>query len=150
LARYPLLLEAVLKHTPDDHPDKVVLPRVIKLVRDFLTRVNEETGKSENRFTLAQLDQQLVFRPGEAVDLKLREENREMIFKGGLKKRGGAQSESAELQVFLFDHAILMVKQKTSKTQEQYKVYRKVRRRSLSVRADGSADPARASRRHDQ
>jgi hypothetical protein len=48
-----------------------------------------------------------------------------MIYKGPLKKRGGAQSEAAELQVFLFDHAILMVKQKTKN--EQFKVYRKVR-----------------------
>ena len=39
-------------------------------------------------------------------------------------KRGGTQSESAELQVFLFDHAILMVKQKNKN--EQQKVYRKV------------------------
>lgn len=46
------------------------------------------------------------------------------MFKGALKKRGGAQGDSAELVVFLFDHALLMVKQKT-KT-EQYKVYRRV------------------------
>lgn len=57
-------------------------------------------------------------------DLRLRDEERELIFKGPLKKRGGTQSESAELQVFLFDHAILMVKQKSKN--EQYKVYRKV------------------------
>lgn len=54
----------------------------------------------------------------------MRDEDREMIHKGPLKKRGGTQSESAELQVFLFDHAILMVKQKSKN--EQYKVYRKV------------------------
>jgi hypothetical protein len=48
-----------------------------------------------------------------------------------LKKRGGTQSESAELQVFLFDHAILMVKQKSKN--EQYKVYRKVRFPFLSL-----------------
>ncbi|GAA5960138.1 hypothetical protein JCM8115_002523 [Rhodotorula mucilaginosa] len=123
LARYPLLLDACLKHTSDDNPDKVALPKVIKLVREFLARVNVETGKSENRFNLAQLDQQLVFKNGEAVDLRLRDEERELIFKGPLKKRGGTQSESAELQVFLFDHAILMVKQKSKN--EQYKVYRK-------------------------
>jgi hypothetical protein len=39
----------------------------VKLVREFLTKVNIETGKSENRFNLAQLDQQLVFKNGEAV-----------------------------------------------------------------------------------
>ncbi|KAK4057754.1 RHO1 GDP-GTP exchange protein 2 [Microbotryomycetes sp. JL221] len=123
LARYPLLLEACLKHTPDDSPDKHILPKVIALVREFLNKVNVESGKSENRFNLAQLDQQLVFKNGEAVDLRLRDDDREMIYKGPLKKRGGTQSESAELQVFLFDHAVLMVKQKSKN--EQYKVYRK-------------------------
>lgn len=67
LARYPLLLEACLKHTADDNPDKLILPKVVKLVREFLAKVNVETGKSENRFNLAQLDQQLVFKNGEAV-----------------------------------------------------------------------------------
>lgn len=44
-----------------------MLPQVVKLVREFLNNVNIETGKSENRFNLAQLDQQLVFKNGEAV-----------------------------------------------------------------------------------
>jgi hypothetical protein len=113
LARYPLLLEAVIKSTPEDNPDKQALPKVIKIVKEFLSKVNAESGKSENRFNLAQLDQQLVFKQGEAVDLRLRDEQRELVFKGPLKKRGGTQSESAELQVFLFDHAMLMVKAKT-------------------------------------
>ncbi|KAK4698852.1 hypothetical protein P7C70_g7416, partial [Phenoliferia sp. Uapishka_3] len=96
---------------------------VVKLVREFLAKVNVETGKSENRFNLAQLDHQLVFKNGEAEDLRLRDEDREMIYKGPLKKRGGTQSESAELTVYLFDHAILMVKQK--RKNEQSNVYPK-------------------------
>lgn len=67
LARYPLLLEACLKNTPDDNPDKIMLPKVVKIVREFLTKVNVETGRSENRFNLAQLDQQLVFKSGETI-----------------------------------------------------------------------------------
>lgn len=67
LARYPLLLEAVLKHTPDGNPDKGALPKAVQLVREFLKAVNHETGKAENRFNLLQLDQQLIFRPGEQV-----------------------------------------------------------------------------------
>lgn len=42
------------------------------------------------------------------------------MYKGPLKKQG----DNAELQVFLFDHALLMVKQKNKL--EQYKVYRPV------------------------
>ncbi|WAQ85698.1 hypothetical protein PtA15_6A326 [Puccinia triticina] len=125
LARYPLLLEVVLKYTPEDHIDKTEIPKVVKMIRDLLAKVNIETGKSENRFNLAQLDQQLVFRQGEAVDLRLREEGRELIYKGQLKKRGGSGSDSAELQVYLFDHALLMVKHKHSNKTDQLKVYRK-------------------------
>lgn len=57
----------MLKYTPDDNPDKTELPRVIELVKGFLEKVNIESGKTENRFSLLQLDQQLVFRPGEEV-----------------------------------------------------------------------------------
>jgi hypothetical protein len=67
LARYPLLLEAVLKHTPEDNPDKQILAQVVCIVREFLGKVNVETGKTENRFNLLQLDQQLIYRPGEQV-----------------------------------------------------------------------------------
>ncbi|PCH36385.1 CNH-domain-containing protein [Wolfiporia cocos MD-104 SS10] len=119
LARYPLLLEAVLKHTPEDNPDKTVLPKVVEMVREFLKAVNHETGKAENRFNLLQLHQQLIFRDEERVDLRLKEEGRELVYKGALKKHG----DSSELQVFLFDHALLVAKAKI-KT-EQYKVYRK-------------------------
>lgn len=67
LARYPLLLEAVLKHTPDSSPDKENLQEVVRVVRGFLTRVNQKSGEAENRFHLHQLERQLVFRPGEYV-----------------------------------------------------------------------------------
>lgn len=137
LARYPLLLNAVLKHTPDDSPDKILLPQVVTLVKEFLAKVNTESGKTENRFNLIQLDQQLLFKPGEQVvchfasfvpfivliegqNLRLKEEGREMIYKGALNKRDG------EIQVYLFDHAILFTKQVKTKQHDQYKVYRRV------------------------
>ena len=67
LGRYPLLLEAVLKYTSDDSPDKQDIPEAIKMIRSLLTKVNIESGKSENIFELAQLEQQLVFRPNETI-----------------------------------------------------------------------------------
>lgn len=56
-----------MKHTPDDSPDKHVLEQVITLVKDFLGKVNTESGKTENRFNLLQLHQQLSYKPGEEV-----------------------------------------------------------------------------------
>ncbi|WWD19484.1 hypothetical protein CI109_103944 [Kwoniella shandongensis] len=125
LGRYPLLLEAVLKHTPDDHPDKRDLPEVIKMVKGFLTKVNIESGRSENIFELAQIEQQLVFRPNETIDLRLRDKSRELVHKGPLKRRGGNREEIADLMGFLFDHAFLLVKPKWVQKNEQYKVYRR-------------------------
>jgi RHO1 GDP-GTP exchange protein 1/2 len=58
-------------------------------------------------------------------DLRLKEEGREMIYKGPLKRRGGPLGDSGELLVFLLDHALLLAKQKNKA--EQYKVYRRVR-----------------------
>jgi hypothetical protein len=60
-------LEAVLKNTPNDSVDKTQLPQVITIVREFLSKVNAASGKSENRFNLLQLEQQLIFKPGEEV-----------------------------------------------------------------------------------
>lgn len=120
LARYPLLLSTVLKHTPDDSSDKTVLPKVISMIKEFLASVNTESGKTENRFNLMQLDGQLSFKPGEEVDLRLKESGRELIYKASLSKRDG------ELLVFLFDHAILFVKSVKSKGHETLKAYRRV------------------------
>jgi hypothetical protein len=61
------LLGAVLKYTDDDNPDKKDLEEAIKIIKAFLTKVNEESGKSENIFELAQLEGQLVFRPSEHI-----------------------------------------------------------------------------------
>lgn len=52
--------------------------------------------------------------------MRLRDEGREMVYKGSLNKRDG------EIQVYLFDHALLFTKLVKTKQHEQYKVYRRV------------------------
>ena len=61
------MLGAILKYTAEDNPDRVVIPKVVTIIKEFLSRVNEESGKAENRFSLLQLDQQLVFKYVEPV-----------------------------------------------------------------------------------
>lgn len=122
LARYPLLLENVIKNTADDNPDKQDIPKAISLIRDFLSRVNVESGKAENHFNLMQLNHQLKWAPGEYVDLKLTEEGRQLLFKGALKK---GPTDASEVHVYLFDHAVLLVRVKTINKREELKVYRK-------------------------
>ena len=123
LARYPLLLENVMKYTADDNPDKQDISKAIEGIRQVLTQVNIESGKSENHFTLMQLDQQLSFRPGEFVDMKLTEEDRKLLFKGMLKKN--PTDNMADIQTFLFDNFLIFVKSKTINKREELRVYRK-------------------------
>ncbi|KAF7881593.1 uncharacterized protein EAF02_006281 [Botrytis sinoallii] len=122
LARYPLLLDNVLKYTDDGNKDKEDIPKAMKMIRELLTRVNAESGKAENRFNLKRLHEQLRFRPNERVDLKLTDENRELIHKGPLKK---TPTDPTDIQAYLFDHAVLLVRVKTVAKKEEIKVYRR-------------------------
>jgi hypothetical protein len=122
LARYPLLLEQVAKNTADDNPDKQDIPKAIGLIKDFLSRVNTESGKAENHFNLVQLNAALKFNPGDYVDLKLTEENRQMLSKMGFKK---GPTDSSEVTAYLFDHAVLLVRIKVVNKREEYRVYKK-------------------------
>lgn len=122
LARYPLLLEQVLKNTKDDNPDKQDIPMAIKMIKDFLSRVNTESGRAENHFNLVQLNSSLKFGPGDYVDLKLTEENRQMLTKMAFKKTA---ADSSEVTAYLFDHAVLLVRIKVVNKREEYRVYRK-------------------------
>ena len=124
LARYPLLLENVLKYTEDGNPDKTDIPKVLVMIRDFLSRVNAESGKAENRFNLRRLHDQLKFRPNEKVDLKLTEEGRELVFKSQFKKTPTEQQ--SEITGFLLDHAVLLVRIKQAGKGEEIKAYRRV------------------------
>ncbi|KAL2010279.1 hypothetical protein VTN00DRAFT_6086 [Thermoascus crustaceus] len=122
LARYPLLLENVLKYTKDDNPDKQDIPKAIALIKDFLSKVNTESGKAENHFNLVQLNSALKFAPGDYVDLKLTEENRQMLTKMAFKK---GPADSSEVTAYLFDHAVLLVRIKVVNKREEYRVYKK-------------------------
>ena len=122
LARYPLLLDNVLKYTKEDNPDKQDLPRAISLIKDFLTRVNAESGKAENHFNLLTLNGQLKFNPGDYVDLKLTEDNRQILTKMNFRK---GPNDAAEVTAYLFDHAVLLVRVKTVNKREEFRVYRK-------------------------
>ena len=123
LARYPLLLENVLKYTAEENPDTKDIPQGIAMIKEFLQKVNFESGKAENQFNLRQLQGALKWTNGEKGDhLKLLEEGRQLVYKGPLKK---TPTDSSEVHVYLFNHAILFVRQKTNNRQEELRVYKK-------------------------
>lgn len=122
LARYPLLLEQIHKYSEPGNPDCDDLPKAMAMIRGLLSRVNEESGKAENKHNLKILHEQLLFGPRDRVNLKLTDENRELIYKGDMKK---TPTDTSSLTVYLFDHAVLLVKNKLVNKKENMTVYRR-------------------------
>lgn len=122
LARYPLLLENIVKYTAEGNQDTKDIPKAIVMIKEILSKVNAESGKAENQYNLRLLQSQLKWAPGEKGDLKLMEENRELIYKGALKK---GPTDSSEIEVYLFNHALLLVRRKNVNKREELKVYKR-------------------------
>ncbi|KAG2229535.1 hypothetical protein INT48_006926, partial [Thamnidium elegans] len=129
LGRYNLLLREILKHTPKDHPDHTSIPKVMHLINHFLERVNEESGKSENKLSLQVLEKKLSFKKvnnQEIGGLDLLSSDRKIIMKGPLKRKGsGNNTEASELQIYVLDHCLLIIKSKCFDNFENYKLYKK-------------------------
>jgi len=123
LARYPLLLENILKYTAEDNPDFTDIPKAIAGIKNILSKVNIESGKSENRFNLVMLDKNLIWRPGEYVDLHLSAPTRQLLFKGPLRK--SPTDASSEITAYLFDHALLFARAKLVNKREELKVWKR-------------------------
>lgn len=125
-ARYPLLLRSIRNHTAPDSKDYENLGKAMEMLEKMLKRINFETGKASDRLNLFLLKQKLVFRPGELVDLKLTAENRKLLYQCTLKKKNAAEKDKAgEIQAYLFDHALLLVKVKVINKREVYRVYQR-------------------------
>ncbi|KAJ2807590.1 RHO1 GDP-GTP exchange protein 2 [Coemansia helicoidea] len=125
LARYPLMLRAVLKKTPEGHPDRTAIPHVIERVEAMLNRINVETGKAQNRLRLFKVDEKLGCTVTDRNDLRLTDDQRRLVRDSQLRKRGGG--DTATVQVLLLDHMLLMCKVKVdSQTgEERYALYKR-------------------------
>ncbi|KAI8384448.1 uncharacterized protein BYT42DRAFT_529476 [Radiomyces spectabilis] len=111
LGRYTLFLDNILKYTQEDHPDRPNLLKVMEVIKQFLTRVNTETGKAKNRYDLDRLHQHILFKnEQDELDLNLMDVNRQIIKQGTLRK--ASTSHSTEYHVILLDHYLLITKMK--------------------------------------
>ncbi|KAI8911868.1 CNH domain-containing protein [Gorgonomyces haynaldii] len=119
LGRYGPLLSAVLKKTPDNHPDKENIPKALTIIDQVLQKINVEVGKESDRLTIHQLDQKLVATDEERAELGLRNPFRKVIRKGPVLMKKGAQD--VEVEVYLFDHCLAIFRKKDG----QYKLVKK-------------------------
>ncbi|ORX87091.1 CNH-domain-containing protein [Basidiobolus meristosporus CBS 931.73] len=118
LGRYPLLLEGVIKSSPEGHADIENLTAAISVIKECLSQINAESGKADNRLRLTKLNDTLVCKDGESKDLRLLDESRQLIRDGVIKKKSGV--EQVELTMFLFDHMLLLTKKKKTRDGDRY------------------------------
>ncbi|MED6250963.1 Rho guanine nucleotide exchange factor 3, partial [Ataeniobius toweri] len=50
LVKYPLLLREILKHTPNNHPDRQHLEEAMLMVQNVVADINRQTGESECQY----------------------------------------------------------------------------------------------------
>ncbi|ORX96474.1 hypothetical protein K493DRAFT_281885 [Basidiobolus meristosporus CBS 931.73] len=107
IARYPLLLDRVLKYTPEESVDRQMLVCAIDSIREFLNKLNEEAGHAENQLRLQEISDKIEFKSEDYIDLKLNDPSRQLVREGILKRSIGQS-----LRVILFDHVLLLAKEK--------------------------------------
>ncbi|KAI8592041.1 hypothetical protein BDZ88DRAFT_392856 [Geranomyces variabilis] len=119
VGRYPLLLMSAMNASADHHPDRILIPQAVHVIKEVLSNINREAGRAENQLKLDQLQMSLIFNPGEVLDLKLDRPETLIVREGHLvlRKSGG----EIDLHVFLFDHMLLLTKVKKAGLHKVYK-----------------------------
>ncbi|KAL5513096.1 TUS1 [Sanghuangporus vaninii] len=128
LARYELLLTSILKETPPNHEDRETIPQTMEVLRSLLKETNTGVKSANERVEIWRYNQNLVFKPGEAIDMDLLDENRSLIYTGKLLRQpdtGFEWSGWTELFVLLFDNYLVMTKPKEKDGITKYHVNRR-------------------------
>lgn len=113
LVKYPLLLREILKHSPNDHPDRQHLDEAISMIQSIVAGINRQTGESECRFYKDRLY------PEDSQRDLLIDSSRTLSCHGELKNNRGAK-----LHVFLFQDVLVITRAITLSEQLRYQLYR--------------------------
>ncbi|XP_026857691.2 rho guanine nucleotide exchange factor 3 isoform X2 [Electrophorus electricus] len=114
LVKYPLLLREILKHTPNDHPDRQHLDEAINMIQSIVAEINTQTGESECRY----YKERLLYLEDGQRDLLI-DSSRILSCHGELKNNRGAK-----LHVFLFQDVLVITRAITHNEQLWYQLYR--------------------------
>ncbi|XP_039652929.1 rho guanine nucleotide exchange factor 3 isoform X2 [Perca fluviatilis] len=100
LVKYPLLVREILKHTPNDHPDRQHLDEAMLMVQRVVANINRLTGESECQYYK---DRLLYTEDGQRDHLIDR--SRTLSCHGELKNNRGLK-----LHVFLFQDVLVITR----------------------------------------
>lgn len=120
-ARYQLLLGGILKNTKPESPDYKNLVRAKEEIEKVLNKINIQTGESTDRHKIMVLHRLLGKQTLEnKFNFKLAYNNR-IIYQVTLNRK----RDNEKIDLYLFEHALLLVKHKIQNKRELHKVFEK-------------------------
>ncbi|KAF9269276.1 Dbl domain-containing protein [Marasmius fiardii PR-910] len=111
LLRYELLLKNIMDETIPGHEDHQDIPQVLEVIKALGKDSEPGVVSAKQKVELWRYNSNIVFKPGEWIDMDLLNENRSLIHTGKLLRQpeGGLNGWS-ELFVLLFDNYFVMTK----------------------------------------
>ncbi|KAJ7230675.1 CNH domain-containing protein [Mycena pura] len=131
LLRYELLLKGILDETPTNHDDRKEIPQVLEVIKALGKDTEPGVVSAKQKVELWRYNSNLVFKPGEAVDMDLLDPNRSLIFAGKVLRQPDNTiptldlSGWSELFLVLFDNYFVMTKPKERDGVTKYHVNRR-------------------------
>ncbi len=120
-ARYQLLLLGIIKNTRPESPDYKNLLKAKEEIEKVLAKINIQTGELTDRHKIMVLHRLLGKQTlEEKYNFKLSYSNR-IIYQVTLSRK----RDNEKIDLYLFEHALLMVKHKVQNKREQHKVFEK-------------------------
>ncbi|KAG5637846.1 hypothetical protein H0H81_002983 [Sphagnurus paluster] len=125
LLSYVETLREILNVTPRGHEDLRSIPEVIELIEALGRETEAGVASSKQKVQLWTYNANLVFRPGETMDLDLLNESRSLIHTGKIfrKPESGPEANAwSEIFALLFDNYLVMTKPQEKNGATQYHV----------------------------
>ncbi|KAJ7780269.1 CNH domain-containing protein [Mycena maculata] len=131
LLRYELLLKGILDETPQNNDDRKEIPQVLEVIKALGKDTEPGVVSAKQKVELWRYNSNLVFKPGEAIDMDLLDANRSLIHAGKVIRQPDNTIPSlewsgwSELFVVLFDNYVVMTKPKEKDGVTKYHVNRR-------------------------
>lgn len=119
-ARYQLLLNGILKNSNELLPDYKNLIKAKAEIEKLLTKINTQTGELTDRHKIMVLHRLLGKQTLEKKNFKLSYSHR-IIYQATLHRK----RDNERIDLYLFEHALLLVKHKMQNKREYHKVMEK-------------------------
>ncbi|ORZ26525.1 hypothetical protein BCR41DRAFT_368571 [Lobosporangium transversale] len=134
IPRYPLLLNEVVKRTEEGIEDRETVLEVIKLCTELGKRIDACMPAGAKQLRLLTLQDRVVWKSKEDhQDLKLGERGRKLHFECIARRKTTFEVQAVDFRLFVFDHMLLMTKEKRDKQGDKSNVFYQVYKQPIPL-----------------